>query len=940
MIRVRHRIHLVMIITASAEIAACHPATAIGQPQDPQPLACEATCAPSQHCDSATAACVCDNACTPGSTACDPESSTTLGTCTQDPTTGCYATTATPCPTGQHCDAASAATPATCTCDTDCVLATTTCDPAGSNQLGTCLLDAATGCRALSLAPCADPNQVCPTGAAACACPATPICTTGTLRCSPDASAIETCAPDAQGCLAWAPSSPCPAHDTCSPTAGPSGTPACICANECSSPSATLAMRCGADPAAFDRCDFDATGCHYWAARPCALGGLCDPSKIAAGVTPACSCPSPPACTVNDWRCSADGHAEQCKLGTTGCAGWTVIAACEPSLPCQMVGSFATCPCPPAAGCDATTTGQNLCVADGGTEFHACRFTSACYRLGPLERCPLEKVCTVSGTNGMQGICKCPPAPCVANSGSCSPDKLTLTRCLRDIQGCESNLSVTCATLYGPGSTCSITTVGARCSCPAPAPGTLYVDRIEGDDTGGTGAASPPRCALSSLSTALSKATSGTTIFARPGVYGAGESFPLTLKSGVTLTTAAPPTSPTEYIIRGSGTCPVLVPGVFVPITATLCYRGAVGESATVENFTLWDGGDYALACNGGAPLLSNVTTDNSINGIVAVATCAPSVDNSLIHAYNYGLHVLTTAGTTSVSHSHFIRGATGIYHEAGALSLLDIDITNPNQYGLQSGPTSASATSPVTLAATDLRIHGGYWGGLVLWPQGTYGAVTIAGADVSGSSMYGVEVHSPSAVLSQLHVHDNVVGIVLSAAGATFTLVNSQVTYNEAGVSLGEGASTLSGVTVAHNTDGPGLVRGTLGTGSITDCVFTDNGGPSYLLVGSSGGVVLAPSNAADLTAFTGNLVYANLGNGIDVLTTGIKLGGADCGSRNTFTCSGAGASGVHVAVAAGAGVAVDAGFNSWLNASPSTGVDYSGTVTTAGACSAAPCP
>lgn len=69
------------------------------------------------------------------------------------------------CVAGERWDANSC----TCVCVNPCTSEGPVCDPLGSNQLGTCQKDSATGCYGVaSLAPCAVTTEVCPAGQSAC----------------------------------------------------------------------------------------------------------------------------------------------------------------------------------------------------------------------------------------------------------------------------------------------------------------------------------------------------------------------------------------------------------------------------------------------------------------------------------------------------------------------------------------------------------------------------------------------------------------------------------------------------------------------------------------------------------------------------------------------------------------------------------------------------
>src|SRR5208283_1003999 len=59
-----------------------------------------------------------------------------------------------------------------CVCNNSCTVSGAICDPSGSGQIGTCSVNAATGCYSIGgLAPCPTAGQICAVGSSACAAP-------------------------------------------------------------------------------------------------------------------------------------------------------------------------------------------------------------------------------------------------------------------------------------------------------------------------------------------------------------------------------------------------------------------------------------------------------------------------------------------------------------------------------------------------------------------------------------------------------------------------------------------------------------------------------------------------------------------------------------------------------------------------------------------------
>ncbi|MDY0001161.1 MAG: hypothetical protein RBU30_07705 [Polyangia bacterium] len=165
----------------------------------------------------------------------------------------------------------------------------------------------------------------------------------GALRCRDDHGGLELCAPDNDGCLAWAAGADCGAQEQCVETTADASA-YCAACDLC----ALGDTRCAAGMAAIlERCELTGlASCTSWAEEDCGWGYLCqepDPNDPA-------SCQSCVECAEAPAVCSADGQAiELCQLDqTSGCRHMESFA-CEEGFSC------------------APGTETGLCGQDGST---------------------------------------------------------------------------------------------------------------------------------------------------------------------------------------------------------------------------------------------------------------------------------------------------------------------------------------------------------------------------------------------------------------------------------------------------------------------------------------------------------------------------------------------------------------------------------------------
>ena len=561
---------------------------------------------------------------------------------------------------------------------------------------------------------------------------------------------------------------------------------------------------------------------------------ICDAAKAIASTNPPCSCPAPIACTPGQQRCNpATGNPETCQTGAGGCPSWVQSATCNAThQTCQVGGTgTASCVCNAAPGCSAATFGSSFCPTSGGTTVQSCTIdgASGCFYLTAPVSCPsTQQTCVAAGGNGTAGTCTCPGTSCTPGTTSCTTGT-ALQACIRDVPlGCGVVTNTDCPTNFGSGSIC--TGAPAHCTCPAPTGSTLVVDATSGDDVSGTGASSPPQCAFRSITKAMAQTGVGTTftqISARTGTYSAattGETFPINLKAGVTLTTATVPAAGTPYQISGSGPVNLAPRGA---INATIVFTAAT--TATLSNFTVSAAGAASdvFACNAGRPVLSGATFTQGQRGIGIYGSCAPMLTNTTT-SQNSQVGIVSassapTSAPVNIGNHISDRDDDGVYVRSGSVvvNMLEVRAAQGNRLGGGDGvlvvPANLGVTTPVSFVATGLNIHDGAGDGLRVDRGAGFGLTTVS-------------------VASSAIARQNGVGILLLDGSPTFTGTSSADNGNE-GIDSDVDANS-PGHTVTFNG---GSVTGNCTAGACRGIVSRSG---TFLLSGANGAPATVSSN------------------------------------------------------------------------------------------------
>jgi hypothetical protein len=241
---------------------------------------------------------------------------------------------------------------------------------------------------------------------------------------------------------------------------------------------------------------------------------------------------------------------------------------------------------------------------------------------------------------------------------------------------------------------------------------------------------------------------------------------------------------------------------------------------------------------------------------------------------------------------------------------------------------------------------------------QLTGATASVAGANIHDNTGDGVDVDDSTAAIviigssstSTTLGHNGGSGIVVDSSPATSGGANSitidtvaATNNSEFGIHLagdtGNVAATVKASTISGNHDAGLLVE--QGSGKTTSEAIQNNdvSGNNTGNNGVVGGVLFATPST--LTSFIGNKVHSNTGDEVgfgDVPNGGtqwvINPPSATCdATANSIYCYGAGNVGVHVLFA---GASVNGQHVHWSNNPPTSGIDFSGTVTVTNPCTA----
>jgi hypothetical protein len=500
---------------------------------------------------------------------------------------------------------------------------------------------------------------------------------------------------------------------------------------------------------------------------------------------------------------------------------------------------------------------------------------------------------------------------CVA-AGAKACGGSAILSCAADTAGCLVWSQVQdCA-----GLVCSASGGTPTCQCPAPSGADIFVDPVAGNDTGASapsGADAPASCRFKTLKRALMALdATRTRVVAKsaapPVSFTTGETFPLVVPAGATLTTADATPTPANYTITFNAT------------TATEAVTLAAG--ATLAGFTLSNQGGAmgasSVVCRAGAVTLRNVilvggapaaATKQAVGlaiGTGASDTCTGTFTGLTVSGFAAGVRVETATTTPAQLNDSTLRDdTTGLWLVAGPVTSSRLTIDKSASGAASDGVlvAGASATVAPSLQATDLTVRGVTSQGLdVTMPANTAapvltlvggrienttsfgvrlagGALSMTGTTVTGAGtgstglIDGVAILGGSAALKQIRVEQSR-GRGVSQQGGTLVLDDdARIRNNGAGLAasgirhvagtLTIGSPSAAPVEISGNAYNGLYVDTTGGTGTsavtVTRAEIHDNAGAGVRIDYVAGG-------AAGTTSISGGTIYKN-GHGVHVL-------------------------------------------------------------------------
>jgi hypothetical protein len=874
-----------------------------------------------------------------------------------------------------HKDAESDAHDAAPVCTSACTLGARRCASGGSE---TCVLGA-NGCTEWGSASICSGVQTCASSTGLCACPAGPSgCTAAGTFCSgPD---LVSCLQDAQGCFSETTPATCPTDTSCK---GSLPTAACTCDND--------AMCNGAnsfcmDPSTVATCGFDSNtpACNIIKSTT-----TCGGSSFCSGG--ACVCPAlgttagTGCATLNATSCSGTDILTCVTEAASGCSLWQASTHCSTTgLTCGTKASATSaCQCPENTGTDVYV---DPTPGTGGSDTASGVFPTGIQTPPTCRYASLTKGLSKVGAPG-RVIAISATLPATQLEGETFPMNIPagVTVMTADavfnpadyLIAFNTNGPTTAITLASGSSLQGFTvqsqngTVGAALvSCSG---GSVVLDSLQLD---GGGQASDGVDVLGSCSPSLNKvgignltgvalrvsSTAATTVTGglfNDNTMGVQQTSGLVSLTGLT--------------IQGSGQYGILLPASSSGMPSV----SLAGETVVSGNGTL---GTFAgISVGKGSLTASNTTVDNN-GGIGIQLTSAGSTHQlTTVEASNNGsqtssVGVGLTAGTLTASGltaSH--NTSSGISVSGGSATLTGSSVSSNGVDGLvvsggtvtvSGGSFDSNATDGILGTAGVLNVQDGTElatnteHGLELT-----GAITVvAGANIHNNSNNGILVNDASGVTVNIGPTSTTVngngndGIQVGGSPATGGGANSLTVDTVAigsngrfGVYLqGNNASiaaTLKGSTVTTN-GGVGIMVEQSGVHTTTAAIQNNDVNGNNTGSGHSVGGILF-NTSSTLSSFIGNKVHSNVGDELGFaappnggLRWVINPPSAACDSTaNSLYCYGNGNVGLHILN--GGGVTVDGQHVHWTNNPPTSGIDYSGTVTVTNPCtSVTVCP
>jgi hypothetical protein len=679
--------------------------------------------------------------------------------------------------------------------------------------------------------------------------------------------------------------------------------------------------------------------------------------------------------TLNAKTCSGNDILTCVTESASGCSIWQASTHCLASgLTCgTKAGAGPACQCPENTGNDVYVDpvgGSDLATGLFPTGVEgpaACRYASLTYGLGKVGS--PGRIIAISAT---------PPVTFTGETFPMAiPTGVSLMTADATFNAANYIISYgggTTAVTLANGSALRGFTVSATsgatalASCSA---GSVTLDTVllsggafvtDGLDV--TGTCAPTLLAVSSVdvtNVALSVTSSGTTSITggllSASLIGLWQTSGTVTASGLTVQGNG------EYGIRVAGGA--IAPSLTLTAQSTVNNNGSTGPFAGISiakgNLSATN---TQVAGNGGAGIellgagtttLNTVqATSNGAQGIAAGLTMSGgSLSSSGLSASsNKGDGVTITGGSATLGNASVKQNTgNGLTLMAGGADVSGGLIASNTGVGISASAGTVLVHGNAEVASNALGL------------QLTGALATAQGANIHdnlGAGIFVKETTGVSVVIgasgTTTTIAKNALGIEVQAAPAilgsganSLTIDTAAVTGNGGfGVYLrgnaGSVAATVKGSSISGNADVGIMVEQGAGNTTVEAIQNNDINGNGTGGGHSTGGVLFNTSST--LTSFIGNAVHSNNGDEVgfgDVPNGGTKWvitppSNACDTTANSIYCYGTGNVGVHVLTGA---ATLDAQHQHWTNNPPTSGIDYTGTLTVLNPCTAiAACP
>jgi hypothetical protein len=392
------------------------------------------------------------------------------------------------------------------------------------------------------------------------------------------------------------------------------------------------------------------------------------------------------SCGANNTACSNGGPSELCKANVcSACTDPTDDSNCATAYAGAFLCLGGVCApgnCRVNADC-ATNANGPLCGVTTPNQCGKCTADSQCAGNAA------GTVCNTTSGTCVAGTCTASdagaPAACPVNAseiccGTSCATSVGAHPCCSDDPGSTAY----CTAQLGMSATC----VGNACTaCPAVTNG-QYTVASGGSDTTGTGAGGTPGCAFASITRAIevigpNPALASTITVAGPLTVGAGETFPITLPTRVTVTTSSGavtvdvPSGKSGFElsapnsgITGGASAPLTISGQTQIATYGILVTTGSAASTQISNLTVT------------SFLRDGILVENA--GVLTIGAGVTSTLHGLATARRAGLHV-TGAGSaiitvpSGMTPTHFDGNTDhGIFVDSNGSITLTGSVTSP----------------------------------------------------------------------------------------------------------------------------------------------------------------------------------------------------------------------------------------------------------------------